>query len=898
MPHTPKALAATALLLATWMSGSAPATAQEKEADQRACVNYEMPFDERLVRNCDAKYGLCANPPPAWQRNPRLMQVCEAVRREKSASAAASPGAAGGGMVALARPVAPAMAVMAQAGAASFAGLWRLNANGFPGDINVQQAADGTLAGVVYSEPLTGYFAPGERMAVWLRGQPAQPMQVYIAQVSPDGSAMAGRFYGLNASNSGATPARNVFAFSAQRAAPPGHPGEPAAAAGPASVSGALPVVANGHAGTLQLAQAPDGSLKGSLYGDRIEGHYAAGTGSIAFLRFTGAQPVQVYVGTATAQGLRGEFYALTGGAGATPQRMRYEWSAQAPQMAAAPSAAMPSAPMMPPVAAGALPSPRGPALMGGAGAPNAAVMPMPAAAMPAMPAPATTANSPEETVLAPFPRGFEIAPGSRRFDSFAVGRAGPLRVMVQSPQPLVVTLRRPDGRALERQGAGDIVIDDAATDADLRAGLIWSVMIRPAQDGQPARGQLMVQYPPADANAVRQSISQAQQQSAAPVPAPRAGQADVAAEAARQQRAADQTALARHDAMLQQLRPQLPPDTAAVMSQSMALRAQGQTVGQAQQAMMSDARMAAMTQGGAMAQRFQRTQPAGGGAAGGGAAASGSGAGSAAGASMSGTQPASPSVAGAVNRLLPPGGAATQGGAPAQGAAGSAPNPAARPVITSLSVVEGDPGTPVMINGLNLGEQRGEVRFVVANGSVVPAPITLWTNSQIVLQVPSVEGVGPFNGQVYVRRPDGSQSDLRPFSFRPTIEVRTLHPLFNGDATVHPFALAAVDFHGFGSKLIRREAPVWGGNGRDEFFKGRQLKNGWTVERCFATPGAQTVWGPGSPVSSGTGAVNVSCSAGGTMLDTTADWWLGWGSRLLYSVGVVVRGPKGLSPL
>jgi hypothetical protein len=326
-------------LLATLVA-AAPAIAQDsKRMSEKDCRSVEFPSSEqRLVRACDANYGLCANPPPAWQQIRQVMAVCEQIRRERQLQAAGTPGLS---PQVLSRSTTPALnaampaaaSVAAPASAANLSSPWRINGNGFPGEVTLQQAPDGTLSGSIYGEPLTGYYAPGEGVGVWLRGAPTQPIQAFIGQATPDGSSFAGRFYGLNASSSGATPQRNVFAFAALRAAPshPGHPGVPNAAAGPASVGGTLPLVANGHAGQLVLSQAPDGSLSGSLYGDRLTGHYAQGTGSIAFLRFTGAQPVQLYIGNVSAQGISGEFYALTGGAGATPQRMRFSWSAQAP---------------------------------------------------------------------------------------------------------------------------------------------------------------------------------------------------------------------------------------------------------------------------------------------------------------------------------------------------------------------------------------------------------------------------------------------------------------------------------------------------------------------------------------------------------------------------------------
>ncbi|MCX8004626.1 MAG: hypothetical protein N2688_06670, partial [Burkholderiaceae bacterium] len=235
-----------------------------------------------------------------------------------------------------ASPAAPSAAV----GSDRIGSPWRINGNGYAGEVAVQQGADGTLGGTIYGNPLSGYYAPGERTVVWLRGAPAQPDQAFVGAVSADGSSISGRFYALTVGGGGGSPARNVFAFSALRGAAPGHPGVPAAAAGPASVAGTLALNANNIPGQLVLTQGPDGTLGGSIYGDRLSGHYAAGTGTIAFLRFVGAQPVQLYVGSVTAQGIDGEFYALTGPAGGSAQRMRYGWRAQLPQAAVAQQAA------------------------------------------------------------------------------------------------------------------------------------------------------------------------------------------------------------------------------------------------------------------------------------------------------------------------------------------------------------------------------------------------------------------------------------------------------------------------------------------------------------------------------------------------------------------------------
>jgi hypothetical protein len=807
---------------------------------------------------------------------------------------------------ALALLLATLIAQPALANPANMSAPWRLNGNGFAGEVTVQQAPDGTLTGSIYGDPLTGYYAPGEGVGVWLRGAPSQPVQAFVGQATPDGSSFSGRFYGLNASSSGASAQRNVFAFAALRAAPnhPAHPGVPNAAAGPASLSGTLPLNANNIPGTLVLSQAPDGSLSGSIYGDRLSGHYAQGTGSIAFLRFTGAQPVQLYIGTVTAQGISGEFYALTVPAGGSAQRMRYSWTAQPPQAMHAQAATVPAlavSRMRP------LPSQAG-QMVAPMPAPAAAPAPM---AMPAQPAAVFNASSPDEAVLAPYPRGFEIPANGRRFDGFAVGQPGPIRVMVRSAQPIVIGLRRPDGRMVERSGSGDLAIDDAASAADVQQSLFWSVSIRPQQAGSGAQGQIMVSHPPADPQAVRAALERdrqaaAQQAQTALAQALAAGVDPNAALAARQ-RELDQQTLARHSAALQNLRAQLPADTVAVMSQAQQARAQGQPLAQTQQAMVNDQRIARLTAGGGLAVGSSEGSTMVARDGGrllaptlGGATATPQGGGGTA--QASGT-PVSPAVAGAIDRMFKKDGSAPAptGGAPQQ--------VAARPVITSTSEAGGDPGTPVMIQGSNFGNTRGEVRFIVANGRDLPAPITFWSPTQIMAEVPDVSGVREFAGQMYVKRPDGAQTDLRPFAFRPAMERRQVFPpgrvvsWSNGtetgqfeDARIHPYAVSWAGpsrYPNIHNPFVQRWTALFGGSGRDEYFLNGRLSNGWRVESC--TIGG-LIKGSTTPVVTGSATVTVAqCPVGSDVMRTSVDWWFDFRSDLTYSLMLNVIGPKGV---
>lgn len=232
---------------------------------------------------------------------------------------------------------------------------WKINVEGATLDADVRQAPDGTIGGGIYADQLAGYFAPIERVAVWLRFAGGRPIQAFVGQVSADGQSIGnGGAYALNTSGAGASVARNAFGFAAQRGASYPQPGAaPYWARGPQSVAGTHALTANGIAGALQLTQAADGMLGGTIYGERIEGHYAHFSGTLAFVRFSGSTAVQLFVGRATPQGMQGEMYALVPGAGASAQRMKYTWSAQTSAPAAAPAAAPP------PAAAPAAPAPQ-----------------------------------------------------------------------------------------------------------------------------------------------------------------------------------------------------------------------------------------------------------------------------------------------------------------------------------------------------------------------------------------------------------------------------------------------------------------------------------------------------------------------------------------------------------
>lgn len=237
----------------------------------------------------------------------------------------------------------------------NLSGTWRINGNGYPGDLVISQAVSGgriptggRIQGSMYNDSIVGYFSTGERTMVLVRYSPAgTTMQAFVGQVNALGTRWEGRFYGLDTSWSGASATRNAWSFVATRgtSSTPATPPaliptiSPVAIADsfnfynrPAEFGKAWPGALNITSGS--LSSPTSGQIAGNLYGDQIVGTYANGT--IAFLRLTNQQPTQVYVGEDYASELvswrlDGSFYPLTEVEGASPMRMTYDWLAIVP---------------------------------------------------------------------------------------------------------------------------------------------------------------------------------------------------------------------------------------------------------------------------------------------------------------------------------------------------------------------------------------------------------------------------------------------------------------------------------------------------------------------------------------------------------------------------------------
>lgn len=213
-------------------------------------------------------------------------------------------------------------------------------------------------------------------------------------------------------------------------------------------------------------------------------------------------------------------------------------------------------------------------------------------------------------------------------------------------------------------------------------------------------------------------------------------------------------------------------------------------------------------------------------------------------------------------------------------------------PIITSLSVTQGQPGDPVMINGSNFGPALGEIHFVIGPGMDLPAPTgAVWTDTQIFTSVPDKTGVLGFSGTVYVKRAaDQKTSNLAAFRFQPTLDIREIRA--TGDrALTAPVGTCNADC----VKHWRIQANIFAGDtNNDQLFLNTRLKNGWIVDDLNVTCRNDS-----SDVCNG-GAYIWDSKKGTDWPYINVRWWLNpdsifYFSRVVYNFSVRIVGPKGL---
>jgi hypothetical protein len=459
----------------------------------------------------------------------------------------------------------------------------------------------------------------------------------------------------------------------------------------------------------------------------------------------------------------------------------------------------------------------------------------------------------------------FTLLPGERTSVTFGTTEPGTVMVVVQvKGQPLIVTVLDGKGALVAQQGGtGSITFPLQLPTATSQDQNFWVVSMRDSRDTVPPTVALRSVPRPVSSGTVTVSGPVMSAQDFANMMAPRIAAAERAAAAVPRSRksapvvidmAPARAVLAQQVAQAQQaqlsaIAPRLPAAATAQMKQRIDLRARGDVP---QQMIVSGGGATTALAGGVVRRA-----------------------------------PVTASVSQAADGAAPVG---TAGGAGAGAVA-------AAPVITNLSVRQGPPGTPLLLEGSGFGDQAGEVRFMIAGGIDLASPFAIWSNTQVFAEVPVKEGVQAFNGYVYVKRADGSKTALVPFGFLPTTDVVTFCVADNENDVrlAAPLRLESKN------PLSVRHFLFWGAAGYDEVNLQQRLMNGWRVSavqirdsNCAALGATrENLFGIQSV---GAGAYVSEWREGTDSPYVKVRWWADpLGNQVTYTVAITVTGPKGL---
>jgi hypothetical protein len=181
---------------------------------------------------------------------------------------------------------------------------------------------------------------------------------------------------------------------------------------------------------------------------------------------------------------------------------------------------------------------------------------------------------------------------------------------------------------------------------------------------------------------------------------------------------------------------------------------------------------------------------------------------------------------------------------------------PAPPPNITLVSIANnqdtiplapgsyGQPGDEVTITGTGFGATDGEVHFVIgplpSQDMVVPANNQIWLATQIMAPVPTVSGVLPYAGALYVKRlTDGAKSVPVAFQFEPNVEQREIRVLADAVLQQLSYVDAFLNYYsGAGpTDVYRYNGNFFSGvTGTDRFYVTTRLKNGWKTTQTPIT--------------------------------------------------------------
>ncbi len=237
----------------------------------------------------------------------------------------------------------------------SIAGTWKINANGYVGDLVVEQAKDFSVCtGTMYGEPIRGHYSAAQGIVVLFRRFTpfTAAAQVFIGQVAASGQHMAGSFFALTSAY-GASQQRIEYSFGARRGTrAPSIPPPPYHSPGPAGLKGDYPLTGSFPTGsttrTMQLGEVNPGEVGGHIdvstfdspWSSNVGGRYAEGTGTLVLGESRGWYPGALLVGNTDTYGptrIGGTFYQFMRdtGTGSTLaglwEPIAYDWSIPLP---------------------------------------------------------------------------------------------------------------------------------------------------------------------------------------------------------------------------------------------------------------------------------------------------------------------------------------------------------------------------------------------------------------------------------------------------------------------------------------------------------------------------------------------------------------------------------------
>lgn len=435
----------------------------------------------------------------------------------------------------------------------------------------------------------------------------------------------------------------------------------------------------------------------------------------------------------------------------------------------------------------------------------------------------------------------------------FGLTQPGLVTVDVQSQgAPIVVELSAVGAPAVQRQtGSGASRLTYQLTPADIQRSALWQVQISLAQTGGPpaqATGTIVVQHPPADPNIVRAQIQGLRGRSSSANPEKLMGdrtEMDAVFEAAKAQ--FEQEKAARHAALMAKVQPHI---NAAQAQAKAAIRPRG-------------------VEADPMASP-ESPVPADGDV------------------SSRALSPGTTLITPQMKIAIPP------------------------PSITSLSVTEGESLDPIIINGNGFSPSPGEIHFIVGPGLDLVGSIASWTDTQIIARIPSYQGIAsPVMGNIFVVRHDDLQrSPAVPFKFIPELVIGNLTwPPAPIDSLVSYPNLTAQNappgwfFYWYGPSYTYKywfvsvaQAGLFGYKGNDQFYMNKRLKNGWVV----TSVGAYVMWNSGENPGVAGFSPNRNVYVADSRIGTDSPYvnvrvWEQPFVSTNYTVGVVIKGPKGV---